>query len=178
MEFLDILDEDGNLIGKTATRQEAHRLGLWHRVAHIWIINSRDEVLIQKRSANKETYPNLWAMSCEGHISAGQTSMEGALREIKEELGLIPKPENTKLLFSYKRPGKYGENLIDNSLIDVYLVNLDLDLTKLTIQEEELSEIKWIRISDYIEAEKRQDPSFRNYQGELEKVQEILREHE
>ncbi|GEM_PF-5756921 len=65
-----------------------HEKGLWHKVVHIWIIDARGNVLIQKRGAYKKTYPNMWAMSCEGHVSAGDSSRETVLKELCEELGL------------------------------------------------------------------------------------------
>ena len=88
MEYLDICDSEGNLTGERKTKKEAHALGLWHKAAHIWIINSKHEILIQRRSPFINSHPNMWDISAAGHISAGEDSITSAIRETKEELGL------------------------------------------------------------------------------------------
>ena len=88
VEYFDVLDERGNKTGKIKKREDVHRDGDWHKSIHIWIVNDKNEVLLQKRSSNKDCYPNMWDISCAGHLTAGDTSISGALREIKEELGL------------------------------------------------------------------------------------------
>ncbi|MCL5410407.1 MAG: NUDIX domain-containing protein [Patescibacteria group bacterium] len=175
MEYFDVLDESGNFTGKKATREEVHRKGLWHRVAHIWIVNSKGEVLIQKRASDKDSYPNMWAMSCEGHVSAGQEPMQGALRELKEELGIDLKLDQIELSFTYKRSARYSRNFIGNHFIDVYVLRKDINTSKLVIQKEEISDIRWIKLDDYLGAIKNNDPDFRDYPDELDRVSEILK---
>ena len=68
MEYIDILSEKGEITGKKATRNDIHRYGYWHRVIHILIINSRKEILLQKRTANKEKNPNMWDISWGGFV--------------------------------------------------------------------------------------------------------------
>ena len=52
-EYLDILDEQGNKTGKTKLRSEVHHDGDWHKSVHIWILNSKGDVLLQRRSLTK-----------------------------------------------------------------------------------------------------------------------------
>ena len=85
-ELFDILDENGNPTGKTKPRSEVHREGDWHKVVHIWMINEKGEVLLQRRCATKDSSPNMLDISSAGHLSAGDDSINGAIREIKEEL--------------------------------------------------------------------------------------------
>lgn len=59
-EFFDICDEDGNLMGEVTSRDEAHKKGLWHRAVVCFFVNDKNEVLLQKRSANKKLWPNMW----------------------------------------------------------------------------------------------------------------------
>jgi isopentenyldiphosphate isomerase len=174
MEYVDVLDQSGNLTGRKVPREEAHQKGLWHRVAHIWVANSTGDVLIQKRSSQKISYPNMWGMACEGHISAGQEPIDGALRELKEELNLNLKPGQIDLIFTYKRSVRYSKTFIGNHFIDVYMAKKDIDLSELTFQEEEVSEIKWISFGEYIDLVKNDKPNFRNYPDELEKISQIL----
>jgi isopentenyldiphosphate isomerase len=67
MEFFDVLDEQGNKTGEIIERNEAHKKGICHRVIQVWFINSKKELLLQKRSANKESCPNMWCVSVGGH---------------------------------------------------------------------------------------------------------------
>ena len=95
MEILDILDKKGNIIG-SKERKEIYKDGDIHRTVHIWIINDNNELLVQKRSPKKDTFPNLWAISTAGHVISGETSIFAALRELKEELNLNVKEEELK----------------------------------------------------------------------------------
>jgi len=107
MEYIDVLDKNGNKTGAIKPKSEIHRDGDRHRGSYIWIINSRNELLIQKRSSSKENYPNLWDISVAGHVSAGEDSISSALRETEEELGLKLKKEN----FQYPTATPQSEHL-------------------------------------------------------------------
>ena len=83
MEYFDIIDEQGRLTGETAERSVAHRLGLRHRTAHVWVIRHEPDgirVLLQQRSLNKDSFPGQWDTSSAGHIPAGSEPLESALR--------------------------------------------------------------------------------------------------
>ena len=88
MEMLDILNEDGSPTGKQVSKKEAHEKGLWHRAAHVWLVNNNNEILVQKRAQHIESHPGEYDISAAGHLSAGDSPMEGALREVEEELGI------------------------------------------------------------------------------------------
>jgi isopentenyldiphosphate isomerase len=89
-ELLDILDESGQPTGKLVPKSEAHRLGLWHRCFHCWIYGSDpggSYLLLQRRAASKDTWPNYLDVTAAGHLAAGEAILDG-LREVEEELGL------------------------------------------------------------------------------------------
>ena len=91
MEYFDVVDEAGQPTGKTVSRENAHTYGILHRTAHVWIVRQRDgrpEVLLQKRSMEKDSFPGLYDTSSAGHIPAGDESVPSALRELSEELGI------------------------------------------------------------------------------------------
>ena len=88
MEYIDIFDENNNPIGEKKEKQQAHEDGNFHRTAHVWIINDKNELLLQKRSTRKKSHPNCWDISGAGHIKAGEAIIDGAIRELKEELGI------------------------------------------------------------------------------------------
>lgn len=171
MEYLDILNQKTGLpTGEKRERKEVHQKGLWHKVVHIWILNSKGEFLIQKRSPTKITYPNMWVMSCEGHSSTGDSSQEAAIRELSEELGLDVPVSDLKFLFSYKREAQLKDDYIARHFIDVYLIQKDILLSELNLQTDEVSEVDWISVSDYKKKIKASDPTFRNYPNEFPRL--------
>ena len=90
MEWLDVVDKNGEPTGEVVERSKAHREGIWHRTSHVWLVrkkNGRIEVLVQKRSADKDAYPGCYDTSSAGHIPVGCSYEESAIRELKEELG-------------------------------------------------------------------------------------------
>jgi isopentenyl-diphosphate delta-isomerase type 1 len=152
MEYFDVLDESGNSTGITKPRTEVHKDGDWHRAVHIWILNDKNELLLQKRSPNKDSCPNMWDISSAGHVSAGQTSIEAAVREIEEELGIKINETQLEYLFTYKIKNITNMGaFINNEFDDVYLVKLNLDISKVEIQQEELAEIKFMHYKQFEE---------------------------
>lgn len=79
MEYIDIFDENNNAINKIEEKTQAHENGKFHRTAHVWIMNNKKELLLQKRSAKKKSHPNCWDISGAGHIRAGETVIDGLL---------------------------------------------------------------------------------------------------
>jgi len=89
IELFPIVDEDGNTIG-TAPRHICHdgKSFLLHPVVHLHVFNTRGELYLQKRSANKDIQPGKWDTSVGGHISPGEHPLDAVKREAIEELGL------------------------------------------------------------------------------------------
>lgn len=144
-EYFDVLDENGNFTGKTKLRKEVHRDGDWHKAVHIWIFNKNGEVLLQRRAPNKDSYPNMLDISCAGHLSAGDTSIDGALRELEEELGLKVDKEELKLFDNTFKIGRiYGTDFINNEFNDLYYLFTDKTVDEMKFQEEEISEIFFV----------------------------------
>jgi 16S rRNA (adenine1518-N6/adenine1519-N6)-dimethyltransferase len=86
-ERLDVTDA-GDVVTGTATREEIHARGLLHRAIHVMVFNRRGEVLLQKRSMAKDSHPGAWGSSVSGHVDAGETYDEAAVRELAEEMGI------------------------------------------------------------------------------------------
>lgn len=176
MERVDVLSKDGSDAGYSVTREEAHQKGLWHRTVHIWIINSKGMILLQKRSETKDTHPGKWDISCAGHLSAGDKSVQGAIRELKEELGISVQTEDLNYLFTIPQTTVVDRlNITDNEFSDVYLLKKDLIPKNLSIQAQELSEIKFVDLNEL----KRKvlpshDPDFVPHETEYTKLFEIL----
>ena len=83
-EYFDVLNEKGEYTGKIETREKCHREGLWHKAVVVFIINSKGQVLLQKRCANKKMWPNTWDVTAGGHVLAGEFGFQSILRECEE----------------------------------------------------------------------------------------------
>jgi isopentenyl-diphosphate delta-isomerase type 1 len=118
MELFDIVDEDDNVVGM-ATRAECHgNPELIHRVVHVLVVSSKGDLLLQKRSPNKDIQPGKWDTSVGGHLDPGESYHEAALREMSEELGLTGLP----LTFLYKSKIR---NEIESENVATYLTSFD-----------------------------------------------------
>lgn len=155
MELLDVLDESGQKTGQTRERSLVHAYGTWHATSHVWIIQKRPDggmnVLLQKRSKDKDSFPGCWDISSAGHIPAGSDFRESAVRELQEELGLTVRPEELNLL-DYIRLEKdqvfYGKPFIDRQISAVFVYEWDGEAEELKLQQ---SEIEAVRFMDYEE---------------------------
>lgn len=174
MEYFDILDENGNLTGTKKERSKVHQDGDWHRAVHIWIINDKNELLLQRRSPNKDSHPNMWDISSAGHLSAGDESLTGAMREISEELGINVQAEQLEYLFTLKSASRYTETFINNEFDDIYLICLNLDLSQIQVQEDEISEVKFVYYKDLEQMVKNKAEGLLIHQEEYERLFEIL----
>ena len=96
-EYFDVLDEKGNKTGITKPRSAVHRDGDWHKSVHVWIIRG-NEILLQRRAPQKDSYPNMLDISAAGHLDAGEDAITGAMRELKEELGIDAEPSDFELI--------------------------------------------------------------------------------
>ncbi len=85
-EILDIVDINNNIIGQ-ASRLEIHKKNLMHRSAHIFVTHG-NYVFLQLRSCHKKQFPNKWDTSAAGHVDSGETYIQAAIRELKEELAI------------------------------------------------------------------------------------------
>lgn len=143
-EYFDVLDENGYKTGRTKPRDAVHRDGDWHAAVNIFVLNPQNEVLLQRRAPNKDSYPNMWDLSCGGHVTAGEDYQTAAIRELEEELGLVVGPEDLIELGKFKTSSHPRPDFINNSIEKVYLLRTTRKLEDFTIQEDELSAIKYV----------------------------------
>ena len=87
-EIFDVVNERDEVVGR-APRGEVHRTGLKHRAIHVFIFNTRGEIFLQKRSMSKDSSPGLWDSSASGHLDSGEDYDACAVRELREEIGLV-----------------------------------------------------------------------------------------
>ena len=142
-ELIDVLDEDGNKTGIIETRKKVHQEGLYHRIVVIAIIDKNGNLLMQQRSIKKKTNPEKWDISVAGHVSSGQTSIQAAIREVKEEVGIDINENDLKFICTYKSGGKLFDNYVANHINDFYIVEKEkINLSEIKIQEDEVQDIK------------------------------------
>jgi isopentenyldiphosphate isomerase len=174
-ELLDVVDSSGQPCGIIKPRESVHRHGDWHKTVHIWIVNKNGELLFQKRSSNKESFPGVWDVSSAGHISAGETSPEGAGKEVLEELGVKIAKRDFSYLFTIKNScNLHNGSFIDNEFSDVYLVKKDFLISDLSLQPSEVSDARYIHYAILKKIADTGDPLFAPHPEEYMRLFEYL----
>lgn len=145
-ELCDVLDRYGNKTGEIFPRGFCIDNKLCYKCAIVWVVNNDGNVLIQKRSETKRLYPGKWDKSVGGGVSSGETSVETALRETAEEIGLNITEDD--LIYLGTMPSGNLDDL--KVMFDVFVVVGDYSESDFTAQKEEVSELKFVS-PDWIE---------------------------
>ena len=148
-ELIDILNAKGEKTGETCMKSEVHKKGIFHASVHIWIYDNNGNILVQRRAMDKDTHPNHWDVSVAGHVGAGELPVISAIREVKEEIGLKIKEDNLEEIGYFKSEFIHRADLKDIEYHYTYLCNYNIDIEKLTIQEEEVAELRILSFSDF-----------------------------
>lgn len=133
-EICDLYDIYGNKIGKTFVRGCPISSGEFAMVVDIWIVNSSDQILIQKRSAQKKDMPNTWATHS-GCVQSGETSIHACIRESGEEIGIKIHPKHIQ---------KLNRKIHGKLLSENFIVQQEFDLENAVLQLEEVSALQWV----------------------------------
>ena len=141
-EFIDVLDENGKKTGVRKTRTEVHAKGLWHGAVHVWIYNSKGEILLQRRSMQKDSWPGRWDISVAGHISAGETPERAALKEVSEEIGVKLSAKDLKQVMIRKSSSLPKAGFFNNEFDYVYLC--EMDKLPENLQKEEVEAVEFV----------------------------------
>lgn len=134
MEVLDIYNEKRQRTGRTIVRGNPVREGDYILVVHVWILNDKGELLIQKRQPWKKIYPDMWDCAVAGAAQQGDDSAIAALREAKEELDIELEITKGRVLFIDKF--SFGFD-------DIWLVPQNIDIQSIKLQRSEVAEVKW-----------------------------------
>lgn len=135
-EVCDVYDIYGNRTGKTFVRGEPLSDGQYVMVVDVWIVNSNDEILIQKRSEQKKDLPGTWATHS-GCVLAGESSLQACIREPLEEIGIHILPSQVH---------KLNRKLKGKLLSENFIVEQDFDLKNAVLQKEEVSQVRWVTV--------------------------------
>ena len=150
-EYLDILTKEGQPIGENALKSEVHKKGYYHNTAHIWFYSKNGEILLQQRAASKTICPLLWDVSVAGHVDAGETIIQAAIRETKEEIGLSISENDLYKIGVFKCFQSYPNGMIDNEFHHTFISEFGGTLDELNPQEDEVEDLKFITIPDFYE---------------------------
>ena len=150
-ETIDIVDKNGLPTGETALKSVIHTKGYLHNTAHIWFYTDEGQILLAQRAASKSIYPLLWDVSVAGHIDAGESIENGAIREIKEEIGLKIKQTDLEKIGVFECFQSYPNGIKDNEFHNTYIVPLHLPIVSLIPQEEEVNALKLVSIYDFLD---------------------------
>ncbi|KAG7590750.1 Peptidase family M49 [Arabidopsis suecica] len=181
-EHFDVLTKSGEKTGVTKPRGEVHRDGDYHRAVHVWIfVETSQQLLLQLRSDDKDSWPGQWDISSAGHISAGDPSLISAQRELQEELGVkLPKDAFEKIFVFLQECVTNDGKFINNEFNDVYLVTIlhPIPLEAFTLQKEEVSAVKYVPYEEYRNFLAKEDPAYVPYDvnGEYGKLFDIIRQ--
>jgi isopentenyldiphosphate isomerase len=137
MEKRDLYDEFRNITGEYVYADQDTPEGRYILLVAVFIQNSKGEFLIQKRSVSKG---GKWATTG-GHPKMGEDSIAGICTEVLEEIGVDLKPYKDQLILFKTHKG-------NSKFADLYYINLDIDINKTKLQEEEVQDLKWFTISD------------------------------
>lgn len=140
MEYVDIFDKNNNPTGVVKEKTQAHADGDFHRTVHVWIMNDDKELLLQKRSPTKKSHPNCWDISGAGHVRAGEDVIEGAIRELKEELGIVVSKEELQYIVTVKST-KNPKNM---EFQYVYFLKCNKKVDEYIFEDNEVSEVKYV----------------------------------
>lgn len=162
-EKFDVLNELGEFTGEIATREECHKKGLWHRAVYAFIIDDDGNVLLQKRSSNKKLWPNMWDVTVGGHVDSGEFGRQALVREVKEELGVEINDNDIKYLVGSTSINQKGD-IINKHYNECYLITKKVDISKINLQKEEVSEVKYFSKEELLER------ISNNYNGLTEKT--------
>jgi isopentenyldiphosphate isomerase len=133
-ELFDVCDAEGRPTGLAKPRALVHRDGDWHRSLHLWVVSREPalgtRVLFQRRSLDKDTWPGALDVAVAGHLSAGE-SVEDALREAEEEIGVAVRPEDVVRLGERFREDATQPGVVDREVQAILAVVIDVPLAAL-----------------------------------------------
>lgn len=137
-EFWDLYDANRNKLGRLHERGLSLNAGEYHLVVSIWVINSTNQILLTQRHPDKQ-WGNYWEVTG-GSVIAGEDSHSGAKRELLEETGIGINDKQIAFL---------GTMTNKDWLTDTYLVNVDVPISQLKLQTDEVIDVKWVDVSEF-----------------------------
>lgn len=167
-EMLSIYDDEGREAG-ISSREEAHRLGLWHEVVHCWMYGKTGDqiwIYFQQRAHTKKDFPDYYDLTSTGHVDAGEAHRQAVIREAREETGVIIDPKHLTYLGSVKEETHEGD-FFDREIGRVYGYRMDIPFFS---PGEEVDRIVAVSMDEYEKKELGFAPYIQGYTLEGEPI--------
>lgn len=153
-ELFDIVDENDMPLGIVKPRDLVHMEKQdWHRSTTIYIVNKDNQLLCQQRSMRKDANPGDWQCFFGGHVQAGETYDQNAIKELGEEIGL--QIHSSELIFIGKGKGEK-----DKHHDAAYVYEWKGNEPELVLNDGEVAQVKWMSLEEYAELRKMRDNSY------------------
>jgi len=137
-----ILVDENDMPTGVMEKLEAHRKGLLHRAFSVFIVNSKGEMLLQRRALTKYHSPDLWTNACCSHPQPGETTFDAATRRLQEEMGFTCKlQEIDRILYQ----AEFDNGLIEHEYDHILLGFHD---DQIIINPDEVSEYKFVSLKE------------------------------
>lgn len=134
MELWDIYDKYRKKTGRTHQKGLKTKPGEYHLAVRVWIVNSKNELLIQRRQYDSKTWAGMWECAASGSAILGDNSRQTAIKETMEEIGLDIEADILEPIFTVKFKNGFDDN---------YLVRREVNIGDLTLEDEEVVDVKW-----------------------------------
>ncbi|MBQ4065019.1 MAG: NUDIX domain-containing protein [Clostridia bacterium] len=135
-EIWDLYDADRRPLKELHIRGDRLRRGTYHIAVGIWTVNDKNEILLTLRSHEKREWPDLWENTA-GSVLAGETSLQAAVRELREETGIHATEEEFYLL---------GTERSRNTIGDCYIIRKNVPLRDIVFQKGETCAARWVTL--------------------------------
>jgi isopentenyl-diphosphate Delta-isomerase len=147
-ELFDIVDENNISFGIKKERSLVHKDGDWHHSVHIYVWNDKNELLVHLRSPFKDLHPNCWDTRFGGHVLAGDTIENTAMKELAEEIGIKVEYEDLVKGMVIKYDG--GTNREFNDIFYYKFRKND----NIKFNDNEVVEVNWMSVEDILKSVK------------------------
>ncbi|MEY8848611.1 NUDIX domain-containing protein [Psychroserpens sp. XS_ASV72] len=148
-ELIDIVDQNYIPIGISVPKSEIHSKGHLHNTAHVWLYRSDGSILLQQRAASKTICPLLWDVSVAGHVDAGETIENAAIREAKEEIGINISHPNLDKIGVFDCFQSYANGITDNEFHHTFICKTTLSIEDFTPQKDEVEDLKFVTLTEF-----------------------------
>ena len=182
MEIWDLYDEYGNNLNLSHRRGDEIPENCFHLVVHIWIKNKQDKFLITKRSANRESFPNMFE-TVGGSVLQGETSLNAAVREVFEEVGLKFNEKSLKIIHNEVRKEYMGKKF--NDILTAYIVDYSGEINLADATTDEVSGFKWLDLDEikkllddgvFVASHEYIFSAFKKFQNAQEKIKKLKKD--
>lgn len=136
---MDVVDDQNKVLGRD-TKENIKTKKLNYRVSHIWLFDAQGQLLICRRPAQSTTYAGLWTSSAGGHVKAGESYQQAAVREAAEELGVL-------LLLEHAFTLEYHHPRGNSVFIGLWFSQNQEKLSRLSFDQREIIEFRFISIT-------------------------------